>query len=180
MRARFGSLLLSLSAVVACHRRPREAPAPAAAPVAAAVVREQSVDDATPANDDLLPGSMSAFGLAMPTVAREHLTTDSMKMFRVEAPMPRVMRYLEQRLEVHDADIQPLAALIRRGIVRNVQSNFIVDVGVRDEGDRTLVTIWNRTPAPVAADATPRSLDDGLRAVGIDPSTGQYAPEYNR
>ena len=180
MRARLGSLLLSLSAVIACHRRPRALPSTTSAPVAAAVVQEQSVDDAPTSNDDLLPGNMTAFGLPMPTVAREHLVTDSMKMFRVEAPMSRVMRYLEQRLEVHDADIHPLAALIHRGIVRNVQTNFIVDVGVRDEGDRTLVTVWNRTPAPVAADATPRSLDDGLRAVGIDPATGQYAPEYNR
>ncbi len=180
MGTRLGSILLLLSAVVACHRRPRATPSASAAPVAAAVVQEQSLDDAPPSNDDLLPGSLSAFGLAMPTVSREHLATDSMKTFRVEAPMPRVMRYLEQRLEMRDADIHPLAALIHRGIVRNVQSNFVVDVGVRDEGDRTLVTVWNRTPAPVAADATPRSLDDGLRAVGIDPATGQYAPEYNR
>lgn len=180
MRSRYGSLLLALSAVVACRRQPRTAPAPAAAPVVAAVVQEQSSDDAPPANDDLLPGSLNAFGLTLPTVTHEHLTGDGMKMFKVDAPMPRVMRYLEQRLEVRDADIHPLAAMIHRAIVRNVQSNFIVDVGVRDEGDRTLVTIWNRTPAPVSPDAAPRSMSDSLRAVGIDPATGQYSPEYNR
>lgn len=177
MRARVASALLSLSTVAACHRRPRTPPPPAAVPVVAAVVREQTVDDAPPASDDLLPGSISAFGLPMPTVAREHLASDGMKAFRIEASMPRVMRYLEQRLEMHDADIHPLAAMIHRAIVRGVQSNLIVDVGVRDEGDRTLVTVWNRTPAPAAP---PRSAEDSLRAVGIDPATGQFSPEYNR
>ena len=115
----------------------------------------------------------------MPTVTQERLGTDDMKMFRVDAPMPRVMRYLEQRLEVHDADIHPLAAVIHRAIVRGVRSNLVVDVGVRDEGDRTLVTVWNRTPPP-SATATPPTVDEGLRAVGVDPRTGQYAPEFNR
>ena len=105
--------------------------------------------------------------------------TDDMKIFRVDAAMPLVMRYLEQRLEVHEADIHPLAAVIHRAIVRGVHSNLIVDVGVRDEGDRTMVTVWNRTPSPVVTNV-PRSLEDGLREVGFNPATGQYAPEFNR
>lgn len=179
MLSRYGCLLLALSAVAACRRRPRAVPAPAA-PVVAAVVQERSTDDAPPPTDDLLPGSLNAFGLTLPSVAHEHLNADGMKMFKVDAPMPRVMRYLEQRLEFRDADVHPLAAMIHRAIVRNIQTNFVVDVGVRDEGERTLVTVWNRTPTPVAPDAAPRSLSDGLRAAGIDPATGQYAPEFNR
>lgn len=177
MRPRLSSVL-PLLALAACHRRPRasEPPPPS---VPAAVVEQRAVEEPPATHDDLLPGSLNAFGLPMPTVTRERLATDDMKMFRVDAPMPRVMRYLEQRLEVHDADIHPLAAVIHRAIVRGVQSNLIVDVGVRDEGDRTLVTVWNRTPPPAAASA-PRSLEEGLRAVGVDPTTGQYAPEFNR
>ncbi|MDB4928065.1 MAG: hypothetical protein JWM10_549 [Myxococcaceae bacterium] len=176
MRLRYASLL-PLVALAACHRRPRAPEPPAAVP--AAVVEVRTVDDAPAANDDLLPGNLNAFGLPMPTVTQERLAVDDMKVFRVDAPMPRVMRYLEQRLEVHDADIHPLAALIHRAIVRGVRSNLIVDVGVRDEGDRTMVTVWNRTPPP-AAIAAPITPEQGLRAVGVDPATGQYAPELNR
>jgi hypothetical protein len=176
MRPRLSSLL-PLLALAACHRRPRASQPPAAVP--AAVVEEHAVEDAPPSNDDLLPGNLNAFGLPMPTVTQERLAADDMKIFRVDAPMPRVMRYLEQRLEMHDADIHPLAAVIHRAIVRGVQSNLIVDVGVRDEGDRTMVTVWNRTPPP-SATATPVTPEQGLRAVGVDPATGQYAPELNR
>nr|MBK7065540.1 hypothetical protein [Deltaproteobacteria bacterium] len=170
--------VVALLALAACHRRPR-APQPPAPAVPAEVVEERVVEEAPAATDDLLPGTLNAFGLPMPTVTQERLVTGDMKIFRVDAPMPRVMRYLEQRLEVHNADIHPLAAVIHRAIVRGVQSNLIVDVGVRDEGDRTMVTVWNRTPPP-AATAAPRTLDEGLRAVGFDPATGQYAPEFNR
>ena len=177
MRLRLLSAV-ALLALAACHRRPRDpAPTPPAAP--APTLTERVVDDAPATSDDLLPGALVAFGLPMPTVTQERLGTDDMKIFRVDAPMPRVMRYLEQRLEVHEADIHPLAAVIHRAIVRGVQSNLIVDVGVRDEGDRTMVTVWNRTPPPPSANA-PRTLDEGLRAVGFDPATGRYSPEFNR
>jgi hypothetical protein len=169
--------LLPLLALAACHRHPRDSQPPATVPAAVVEVRE--VEDARSPSDDLLPGNLNAFGLPMPTVTQERLAVDDMKIFRVDAPMPRVMRYLEQRLEVHDADIHPLAAVIHRAIVRGVQSNLIVDVGVRDEGDRTMVTVWNRTPPP-SANAAPTTPEQGLRAVGVDPATGQYAPEFNR
>ncbi len=177
MRLRLPSAVALLT-LAACHRRSRE-PAPPPPAVPAATLEGRVVDDAPPPGDDLLPGALVAFGLPMPTVTQERLGTDDMKIFRVDAPMPRVMRYLEQRLEVHEADIHPLAAVIHRAIVRGVQSNLIVDVGVRDEGDRTMVTVWNRTPPPPSANA-PRTLDEGLRAVGFDPATGQYAPAFNR
>ncbi len=177
MHPRFSGLLPLLS-LLACHGRARTGGvAPAAVP--AALLEVRSVEEAPTTSDDLLPGALSAFGLPMPTVTQERLNSSDMKMFRVNAPMPLVMRYLEQRLEVHDADIHPLAAVIHRAIVRGVQSNLIVDVGVRDEGDRTMVTVWNRAPPPPSTSAPP-TLDDGLRAVGFDPSTGQYAPEFNR
>lgn len=177
MRLRFASVL-PLLALAACHRRPR-APDVPSVPVPAEVVEVPTVEEAQPVNSDLLPGTLSAFGLPMPTVTQQRLATDDMKIFRVDAAMPLVMRYLEQRLEVHEADIHPLAAVIHRGVVRGVHSNLIVDVGVRDEGDRTMVTVWNRTPPPAMTTA-PRSLEDGLREVGFNPATGQYAPEFNR
>lgn len=177
MRSRF-SRVLPLLALAACHRRQRLPQPPAPQAPQPAAIEAQATADVPAPTDDLLPGSLNAFGLPMPTVARERLSTDDMKMFRVDAPMSRVMRYLEQRLEVHETDIHPLAAVIHRAIVRGVQSNLVIDVGVRDEGDRTLVTVWNRTPP--APPARPPTLDEGLRAVGVDPATGQYAPEFNR
>ena len=177
MRLRLLSVL-SLLGLLSCHRRPRASqPAPAA--VTEAVVEARPTEDAPAPSGDLLPGSLVAFGLPLPTVTQERFSSEGMKVFRVDAAMPRVMRYLEQRLEMHDADIHPLAAVIRRAIVRGAPTSLVVDVGVRDEGDRTMVTVWNRTPTPAPTSA-PGTLNEGLRSVGIDPATGQYAPEFNR
>ena len=177
MRDRFWSVLPLLT-LMGCHRH-SGAPDAASPAVSISLADERELEDAPGFSDDLLPGRLIAFGLPLPTVALERMAADDMKVYRVAAPMPRVMRYLEQHLEVHDADIHPLAAVIHRAIVRGVRVNLIVDVGVRDEGDRTMVTVWNRTPPPTP-DASSRTLNDGLRAVGIDPATGQFAPEFNR
>jgi hypothetical protein len=175
---RWLSGVLPLLAMAAC-RRTRAPQPPASATVPAVVAEVRDVEDAPRANNDLLPGPLNAFGLRMPMASTAGLSSSDMKMFRVEAPMPRVMRYLEHRLDVHNADIHPLAAVIHHATVRGTESNMVVDVGVRDEGDRTLVTVWNRTSPPAPSGAPP-GVADGLRAVGIDPATGQYAPELNR
>jgi hypothetical protein len=89
--------------------------------------------------------------------------------------MTRVMRYLQTHLSFQNADIHPLGALLRNARPPNSATEFVVDVGVRDEGDRTLVTVWNRTPM----DARPMTLEQGVRAAGLDPHTGRALPQYD-
>lgn len=166
------------AALPACRRRARPIVQPAmSVPVTAAVEPAAALgEDADP--NRLLPGPETAFGLRMPVRASSRLQGPAMKMFVVDAPMPRVMQYLQERLRIQTANILPLAAMIRGAQVVEAEVGLVVDVGVRDEGDRTLVTVWNRTPPPEAA-AVHRSLDEGLRAVGIDPRTGRPLPEFN-
>lgn len=121
---------------------------------------------------DLVPGSIRAFGLVMPIGTSEHLADPSMKMFYVSAPMSRVMRYLQRRLTITDGDIRPLGALIRRARVKFTPpgQSLFVDVGLRDEGDRTFVTIWNR---PALPPGPPVSTGESLRMAGFDPDSGR-------
>lgn len=147
-----------------------EAPLPPLAPGAdASVLRAPG--------DDLQPGTVRAFGLLMPVGTVERISTSDSRMFYVQAPMSRVMRYLQRRLEFVTAEIHPLGAMVRNARVRAAPAGerFILDVGVRDEGERTMVSIWNRTPVTVP----PRSLDEGFRAAGFDPRTGRPLPENN-
>lgn len=171
--------LCLVAGAMGCRRRARAIVQPAmSAPVAAAVSAPPAVpvDDADPQR--LLPGTESAFGLRLPLRTSPRLQNTSMKMFLVEAPMPRVMQYLQERLRIQTANIHPLAAMIRNAQVLEAGVGIVVDVGVRDEGDRTLVTVWNRSTPPETAVGT-RSLDEGLRGAGIDPRTGRPLPEYN-
>jgi hypothetical protein len=123
-----------------------------------------------------MPGSASAFGLALPSNTDVRFESDTTRMYHVNAQMPRVMRYLQQRIEYTVSDIHPLGAMIRSAHLRDVSDGAIFDVGVRDEGDRTLVTVWNRTPIPSA----PRSMEDGMRAANMDPRTQHVLARYNR
>lgn len=141
---------------------------------------EQDVDAGAAAADvpeynplDLLPGSLRAFGLIMPMGTAEHLTDTNMKMYYVSAPMNRVMRYLQRRLLITNGDIRPLGAFIRRAQVRFVDPSLgqFVDVGVRDEGDRTFVTVWNRPT--IARPDQPISLEQSIRLGGFDPDGGR-------
>lgn len=127
--------------------------------------------------DELLPGPLSAYGLVMPLGAHFTLEGDGARMFHVDASMTQVMRYLQRRLSFHDADILPLGAMIRSARLADADGSVevIVDVGVRDEGMRTFVTVWNRTPVQ----RPPQSMADGLRASGIDPTTGAPLPQNN-
>lgn len=176
MRASPFVLVIAFGALGGC-RRARRPPPPPAIPtvphqVAAPPVEEPRVDP-----EELLPGTSQAFGLALPVNTAVRFEDSETRMYHVNAQMPRVMRYLQQRLEFATADIQPLGALIRHARLRDNDAATVVDVGVRDEGDRTLVTVWNRTPVP---QAQPRSMEDALRAAGIDPQTHQMNPRYNR
>ncbi len=173
------ALFVVLAAACTSRRPPREEPWPARN-------NRSGIGDAgsgsVPTNlagTDLEPGTIRAYGLLMPVGTVERLVTDATKIYYVQAPMPRVMRYLQRRLEITTGDIHPLGAMIRNARVRTTpdgQSIFL-DVGVRDEGDRTLVTLWDRTPVPAAQG---RSLDDSLRAAGIDPQTRRPAGTNNR
>lgn len=118
---------------------------------------------------ELLPGSVRAFGLVMPIGTNEVITSENQRMFYVQAPMPAVMRYLQHRIDIINAEIHPLGAMIHDVHVHTAGpgENFTLDVGVRDEGDRTLVTLWNRSQLPVP----PRTEDEGFRAAGFDPRT---------
>jgi hypothetical protein len=140
--------------------------------VAETPIEEQRLDP-----DELLPGSARAFGLTLPVNTAVRYESEETRMYHINAQMPRVMRYLQQRLEFATADIQPLGAMIRNAHLREAEGSSVFDVGVRDEGDRTLVTVWNRTPVPQPQQ---RSLDDALRAAGIDPSTRRTEARYNR
>jgi hypothetical protein len=176
--ARWSIVLCLAAESVGCRRRARPIVQPAmSAPVAAAMGAPAPVEEPADPNR-LLPGPDSAFGLRMPMRSAQRLQGPAMKMFMVEAPMPRVMAYLQERLRIQTADIHPLAAMVRNAQVLEADVGLVVDVGVRDEGDRTLVTVWNRSATPEGV-GTARTLDEGLRGVGIDPRTGRALPEFN-
>lgn len=175
MRARALHVILVLCAALGCRRRAR-GPVPGVLPSVASTLAEMPSEPSTERSvDELLPGDQDAFGITMPIGTSVRFDGSDMKMFRVDAQMTRVMRYLEQRLEVSRADIHPLGAMLHHASLRDATQPSTVDVGVRDEGDRTFVTIWNRTPAT----APPQSLADGLRSAGIDPQTGRVLPAFN-
>lgn len=175
MRARAHHVLLLALVAAGCRRRAR-GPVPGVLPSVASTLTEVPQEPSTERSmDELLPGDQSAFGVVMPMGTSVRFDGSDMKMYRVNAQMTRVMRYLEQRLEVSRADIHPLGAMLHHASLRATQDATIVDIGVRDEGERTFVTIWNRTPATTP----PQSLSDGLRAAGFDPQTGRLLPAYN-
>ena len=163
-------------ALVGCRRHRRAPPPPTIvalqSSIAEAQPEEQRIDP-----DELLPGNARAFGLTLPVNTAVRFESDETRMYHVNAQMPRVMRYLQQRLEFATADIQPLGAMIRNAHLREPEGPTVFDVGVRDEGDRTLVTLWSRTPVP---QPQTRSMADALRAAGIDPRTGRTEPRFNR
>jgi len=171
-------LALTLLGASACRRKRRPAPTlqslAAVAPVAATAAPEE-VEPVDP--DDLLPGSSVAFGLTLPASSINRVSTDETRMYYVPARMPQVMRYLQRRLDFGNADIQPLGAMIRGARLRESDAPTLLDIGVRDEGDKTLLTLWNRTPV---VGAPQRSLDDALRAAGYDPQTRRLQNRYNR
>ncbi len=172
---RLAILALLVVPLGACRKHRRAPPAPPAvvAQVAAAAAPvEETVDP-----DELLPGPTAAFGLSLPLSTQVRFESNETRMYYIPAEMPRVMRYLQQHLDYTTADIHPLGAMIRNARLREHDDSKIFDVGVRDEGTRTLVTLWDRTPIPQVA---PRSMDDALRAAGIDPTTRQTMPRYNR
>ncbi len=112
------------------------------------------------------------FGLLLPIGTQMHLEEVGMKMYYVPAPMNRVMRYLQRRLEVTNGDIHPLGAFIRRARVRFTPAGqaLFVDVGLRDEGDRTFVTVWNRPALPIVM---PLTSAESLVRAGFDPDSGR-------
>ncbi len=169
-------LFVNVGALGGC-RRARQATPPPSIPATAPQVIAPSTQEVRVDPDELLPGTSQAFGLPLPVNTAVRFEDSETRMYHVNAQMPRVMRYLQQRLEFATADIQPLGALIRHARLRDTDAATVVDVGVRDEGDRTLVTVWNRTPIP---QAQPRTMEDALRAAGIDPQTHQVDPRYNR
>lgn len=176
--ARTAILVCLAAELSACRRRARPIVQPAmTAPVAATAAQPAALAEEEDPNR-LLPGSESAFGLRMPMRSDPRLQNAAMKTFMVEAPMPRVMQYLQERLRIHTANIHPLAAMIRNAQVLEADGGVVVDVGVRDEGDRTVVTVWNRTPPPENTGIT-RTMEDALRGSGIDPRTGRPLPEFN-
>lgn len=174
---RRAATLLALAALSsACRRHRHRPPVVAAAPVQAGVAAEEPAEEPVVlAPEELLPGPLTAFGLVLPLGSHLTLEGDGARMFHVDASMPQVMRYMQRRLTFHDADILPLGAMIRSAHLAEPEAEVttLVDVGVRDEGLRTFVTVWNRTvPA-----RPPQSMAEGLRASGIDPTTG--APLQN-
>jgi hypothetical protein len=161
--------------VAACGARHR---GPDASPTAPAVETPPDASVvAQPTGLDLEPGTLRTFGVVLPVGAVERLSTDASRVYEVEASVPRVMRYLERRIEVVQAEVHPLGAMVRGARVRAPANGqgFVVDVGVRADGDRTTITLWNRTPVPIP----PRSIEDGLRAAGLDPRTGRPLPQNN-
>ncbi|MEZ4409469.1 MAG: hypothetical protein R3A52_23810 [Polyangiales bacterium] len=173
MRQATATALAALAVLTGCQRHDDPSPPIVAPVVIAADVGPVPEVESSP--DDLMPGDKVAFGLVMPVQTTLRLDAHDLKMFRVMAPMSRVMRYFQQRLEMSQADIHPLAAMIREASVRDAGVALVVDVGVRDEGDTTFVTVWNRSPSE-APQATARSLEE---AMGVDPATGRVRPEFN-
>jgi hypothetical protein len=169
--------LASASATVVCSCRGPARPAGNAEPAPEPVAASDVVVLARRDGSELEPGAARAFGLLMPAGAVERFVGDASRIYYVQAPMARVMRYLQRRLVITTAEIHPLGALVRNAQVRvapGAQPLF-VDVGVRDEGDRTMITVWNRTALPVPT----RSLEEGMRAAGVDPQSGRPLPENN-
>mgnify|MGYP003594898200 CR=1 FL=1 len=178
MRSELLLLVFVEGVALGCRRRrPAQYNQPVAIAAASVVPRTDGAEPVAVDPDDLLPGRVDAYGLPLPIGATAQFDSTPTKMFRVDAQMPRVMRYLQQRLDFHDADIQPLGSMIRGARVRESAAGIVLDVGVRDEGDRTFLTIWNRTPPPLPP--APVSTADSLRAAGIDPATGQTLSQYN-
>jgi hypothetical protein len=166
------AVTVAIASCAGCSRRP---PAPSDAGVSSVEPTSDAgvVDDVVALDPmDLVPGSIRAFGLVMPIGTSEHLSDPSMKMFYVSAPMSRVMRYLQRRLTITDGDIRPLGALIRRARVKFTPPGqaLFVDVGLRDEGDRTFVTLWNR---PALPPGPPVGTGESLRMAGFDPDSGR-------
>ncbi len=178
MRAAPLLCLLTLLSAPACRRKRRPAavtPGPASTAPVAATAAPMEVEPVDP--DELLPGSLVAFGLTLPAFAINRVSTDETRMYYVPARMPQVMRYLQRRLDFSNANIQPLGAMIRGARLHDSEDPTLLDVGVRDEGDKTLLTLWNRTPI---VGAPQRSLDDALRSAGYDPQTRRLQNRYNR
>ncbi|MEI8257175.1 MAG: hypothetical protein WCJ30_15995 [Deltaproteobacteria bacterium] len=172
----------SLLAVTACRTHAVTPPAEdpwAEAPCAgdAGGARDASVISASLAPGELIPGTIRAYGLLMPVGTTVAVEGERQRMFYVQAPMPAVMRYLQRRVDITTGEIHPLGAVIQNAHVRasTPGESFVVDLGVRDEGDRTLVTLWNRSQQPVPA----RSVDEGFRAAGFDPRTGRPTGSNN-
>ena len=144
MRAAPLLLALTLLSAPACRRKRRPAPAPqtpaAVAPTTAAAAPEE-LEPVDP--DELLPGSSVAFGLTLPASTIQRVSTDEARMYYVPARMPQVMRYLQRRLDFSNANIQPLGAMIRGARLHESDAPTVLDIGVRDEGDKTFLTLWN-------------------------------------
>jgi hypothetical protein len=134
-------------------------------------------EPATAAPGELVPGTIRAFGVLMPVGTTEALATETERMFYVQAPMSAVMRYLQARIDIVNGEIHPLGAMIRNAHVRTngPDENYVVDLGVRDENGRTLVTLWNRSQQALP----PRSTDEGFRAAGFDPATRRPVGQNN-
>ncbi|MFO0602125.1 MAG: hypothetical protein U0324_03070 [Polyangiales bacterium] len=170
--------LAALAAGAGCRRRRAPAPPPPPAAPASAEPAPAPPTEPEPVDpDELLPGSAVAYGLTLPASTIDRVSTDEVRMFYVPARMPQVMRYLQRRLEFSNGDIQPLGAMIRGARLRDSDAATVLDVGVRDEGDKTLLTLWNRTPV---VGAPSRTMDEALRAAGYDPQTRQLQSRYNR
>jgi hypothetical protein len=168
--------------VAACRSRAQTEPTedPWAQTVVADAGRRGASDSGLPVvatPGELLPGSIRAFGVLMPVGTTEVVAGESQKMFYVQAPMSAVMRYLQARIDIVSGEIHPLGAMIHSASVHTngPGENFVVDVGVRDEGNRTLVTLWNHSQQALPA----RTTEDGLRAAGIDPRTGRPTGSNN-
>jgi len=171
-RCRSGVGVALVAVVIAGCERPAQRAARDAAVVTESAA-DASVSDAETVDPfDLAPGSIRAFGVVMPIGTSEHLSEPTMKMFYIGAPMNRVMRYLQRRLVITDGDIRPLGAMIRRARVKFTPpgQTLFVDVGLRDEGDRTFVTMWNR---PALPPAPPIGTAESLRMAGFDPDSGR-------
>ena len=168
--------LLGPLAGVGCTRRRRPPPAPTAPPPAPADPEPgDPPEPAAPlAADDLLPGSILAFGLPMPQGSTVRFSSPALQVYHLPASMPRVMRYLERHLAVRSAEVMALGAMLRGARMREGSSTSLLDVGVRDEGGVCTVTVWDRTPPPVppmppGGERSP----EVIRQQGIDPATGR-------
>jgi hypothetical protein len=175
-RRRTAALALAALLAGACTPRRRSQPEPMMPPP---LRMHDSAVSAPPATDELVPGTERVFGLLIPTAARPRAGDAAQRIFDVYASPGAVIRYLQSRLEIVTTDyLGPTGAMIRAAHVRASPAgeSWTVDAGVRAEGDHALLLLTNRTVGP----ATPRSLEDGLRASGIDPRTHQPLPANNR